>query len=326
MATSRPALPPLNAEFAALIDAFPAFDLDAASLEVIRPLMDAEPELEPDERLTIRDAIATGTAGNPDVAIRIYEPTPRLDTLTAPRPAMVWIHGGGYVMGSVRNDSRLLAHLVTSLGITCISVDYRLAPEHPYPAPLDDCYSALAHVVTTSDELGIDPTRIGIGGLSAGGGLCAALGLLARDRGELAVAFQLLDSPMLDDRQQTGSSRLDDLPVWSRGSNTFGWASYLGELSGADELPVHAAAGRVDDLSGLPPTFIAVGAVDGFRDEDVDYARRLSESGVACELHVYAGAPHGFRLFGTTAVGTQSITDITRWIGVQVGQPNDSDV
>ena len=318
-------LPPLSAEFAPLIEAFPSFDLDAASLGLIRPLMDAELDLEPDDALTIRDDIALGADGQPDVPIRVYEPTTQLDEAGALRPALVWIHGGGYVMGSCRNDARLLAALTTTLGIVCVSVDYRLAPEHPFPAPLDDCYSVLAHVIDRAANFGVDPTLVGIGGLSAGGGLCAALGLLARDRGELTVAFQLLDSPMLDDRQQTTSSQLDGIPVWSKLSNTFGWASYLGDLSGADSLPGslpdHAAPGRVEDLSGLPSTFIAVGAVDGFRDEDVDYATRLAAAGVPCELHVYAGTPHGFRLFGDTAAGRQSLADITRWLGTQIDPP-----
>ena len=146
---------------------------------------------------------------------------------------------------------------------------------------------------TTPAELGIDPDRIGIGGTSAGGGLAAALALLARDRGEVPVAFQLLECPMLDDRQETSSSQLEGLPVWSRESNEFGWRSYLGELYGSDDVPALAAPARARDLRGLPPALVIVGGADGFRDEDVLYALRLNQAGVPTELHVLPGAPHG---------------------------------
>jgi acetyl esterase/lipase len=155
--------------------------------------------------------------------------------------------------------------------------------------------------------------------VSAGGGLAAALALLARDRGEVPVAFQLLDSPMLDDRQRTASSRQDGLPVWSRGSNTFGWKSYLGDLYGRDDVPATAAPARATDLSGLPPAFVSVGAVDGFRDEDVDFALRLNQAGVPAELHVYPGACHGFNLLAPGApVAKQCNRDMEEWLRGQV--------
>lgn len=150
--------------------------------------------------------------------------------------------------------------------------------------------------------------------MSAGGGLAAAVALRARDDGGPSLAFQLLDSPMLDDRQRTPSSRADGLAVWSRDSNAFGWRSYLGALHGADEVPAHAAPARAADLSGLPPTLVLVGAVDGFRDEDVDYATRLAQAGVATELHVYPGAPHGFSRFPDVAVSRQAAADVLRWL------------
>jgi acetyl esterase/lipase len=142
-------------------------------------------------------------------------------------------------------------------------------------------------------ELGVNASRIGIMGASAGGGLAAGLALLARDRQELPVAFQLLIYPMIDDRQITPSSRLD-APIWNPAANEFGWRSYLGPLHGSDTIPAYAAASRATDLSGLPPGYILVGTIDGFRDEDVDYAARLNQAEVPTELHVYAGAPHGF--------------------------------
>jgi acetyl esterase/lipase len=154
--------------------------------------------------------------------------------------------------------------------------------------------------------------------VSAGGGLAAALALLARDRGEVPVAFQLLDSPMLDDRQITPSSQQDALPVWNRSSNTFGWKSYLGDLYGRDDVPSTAAPARATDLSGLPPAFVSVGAVDGFRDEDVDYALRLNQAGVPTELHVYPGACHGFHLAREAPVTRQCMRDMEDWLGRQL--------
>ena len=156
-------------------------------------------------------------------------------------------------------------------------------------------------------------------GVSAGGGLAAALCLLARDRGEIPIAFQLLDQPMLDDRQVTPSSRQDGLAVWSRESNTFGWQAYLGDLYGRDTVPPTAAPARATDLSGLPPTFVSVGAADGFRDEDIDYAMRLNQAGVPTELHVYPGGCHGFNVIASEAALTkQSRRNLAEWLKKQV--------
>jgi acetyl esterase/lipase len=215
-------------------------------------------------------------------------------------------------------DDQLFDRWCPPLGIVGVSVEYRLAPEHPYPAPLDDCYAALAWTFEHADELGIDRERIGIGGISAGGGLAAALALLARDRGELSPSFQLLDCPMIDDRQSTSSMQLDGLYVWSRESNEFGWRSYLGDLYGSPDLPPYAAAARATDLTGLPPAFVSVGAIDGFRDEDIDYATRLNQAGVPCELHVYPGLPHGYGLVPEAAMVRRARQDVDDWLGRQV--------
>ena len=229
------------------------------------------------------------------------------------------MHGGGYVIGSNVMEDLLFDVLCPKLDVVGVSVDYRLAPETPYPGPLEDCYLGLRWTYEHAEELGIDPGCIGVRGVSAGGGLAAALALLARDRGEVPLAFQLLDSPMLDDRQLTESSRQDGLPVWSRGSNTFGWRSYLGELYGRDDVPPTAAPARATDLSGLPPAFVSVGAVDGFRDEDVDYALRLNQAGVPAELHVYPGACHGFNQLAPDApVAKQCNRDTEDWLRGQL--------
>ena len=182
---------------------------------------------------------------------------------------------------------------------------------------MEDCYEGLRWLFENSESLGVDRNRIGIGGSSAGGGLAAALALLARDRGEFPIAFQALIYPMLDDRQTTVSSQWRD-PVWPPASNQFGWSSYLGALSGHD-VPPYAAAARATDLQGLPPAFISVGALDVFADEDVDYATRLRHAGVEVELHVYPGAPHGFdSMMPQTQLAQRAEQDLRRWLAAHL--------
>lgn len=250
---------------------------------------------------------------DPHVVVRVHRPRAAVGAL----PCLYSIHGGGYVLGSNDMDDARFDRWCQMYPCVGVSVEYRLAPETPYPGPLDDCYAGLRWTYDNAASLGIDRTRLGIGGISAGGGLSAALGLLARDRGEIPVSFQLLECPMLDDRQTTPSSQLDDLAIWSRESNTFGWRSYLGDLYGGDEIDYHAAPARARDLSGLSPTFVAVGAVDGFRDEDIDFAMRLNQAGVPTELHVYPGLPHGHALFPGVPAVAQWERDLEDWLGRQ---------
>ncbi len=253
--------------------------------------------------------------GDPPLAIRVYRPR----EVSGPLPCLYWIHGGGYVVGRASMADDTFSELSPRLGLVGVSIEYRLAPDTPYPGPLEDCYRGLKWTHEQSATLGIDPARIGVGGISAGGGLAAALALLVRDRAEIPVAFQLLDCPMIDDRQFTASSQVDGLPVWSRESNAFGWRSYLGALYGTDEIPATAAPARAEDLSGLPPAFISVGTVDGFLDEDVDYAMRLNRAGVAAELHVYPGACHGYQLAKGSRIVKQSQRDLQGWLAFQIG-------
>ncbi len=254
--------------------------------------------------------------GDPELIVRVFRSKDASDSGAA--PCVYSIHGGGYVIGSRELDNALFTTLCPSLGIVGVSVEYRLAPEHPYPIPLEDCYRGLAWCFENADELGIDRERIGVAGVSAGGGLAAALALLARDRGELPLLFQLLDCPMLDDRQSTASSQMEGLPVWTRRSNEFGWRSYLGELYGRDDIPATAAPARAEDLSGLPPAFVSVGTVDGFRDEDIMYALRLNEAGIPTELHVYPGLCHGYQLAQDAPIVRQTRADIERWLRRQI--------
>jgi acetyl esterase/lipase len=254
--------------------------------------------------------------GNPDVPVRVHRAAAAEGSL----PCVYSIHGGGYVLGSYSMDDQRFDTWCQTLGIVGVSVEYRLAPETRFPGPLEDCYRGLKWVFDKADELGVDKGRIGVSGTSAGGGLAAALALMARDRGELQLSFQLLDSPMLDDRQQTPSSQLEGLEVWSREANAFGWRCYLGDLYGAEHVPYTAAPARCTDLSGLPPAFVSVGTVDGFRDEDIDYALRLNQAGVPCELHVYPGASHGYQLAVDAAITRRATRDVVDWLHSQVAR------
>jgi acetyl esterase/lipase len=214
-----------------------------------------------------------------------------------PTAALLWMHGGGYVLGSARQDDGLCRRFSRELGITVASVDYRLAPEHPYPAPLEDCYAALIRLTRLPT---VDPERVAIGGASAGGGLAAALALLARDRGEVAPILQLLAYPMLDDRS-AAKPKNPNYRLWSPNSNRFGWAAYLGDTD-----PKVAVPARRDDLTGLPSAWIGVGTHDLFHDEDLAYAERLTAAGVQCHVEVVPGAFHGFDLVASKAQVSQA--------------------
>ena len=299
----------LDPQIAAVVDALPFTGLNAETLSLMRG---AFPPAEVSDRVVRSDYRVPGP---PEVPVRVHRARGAEGLL----PCVYSIHGGGYVMGSYDMDDARFDSWCPDLGVVGVSVEYRLAPEVPYPGPLEDCYCGLRWVYDQAEELGIDRDRIGVAGGSAGGGLAAALALLARDRGEVPLRFQLLDCPMLDDRQRTPSSQLDGLAVWSRESNTFGWRSYLGDLYGG-EVPYTAAPARCEDLRGLPPAFVSVGTVDGFRDEDIDYATRLNQAGIPCELHVYPGACHGYQMAAGSAVAIQSERNVRAWLTRQISQ------
>ena len=240
--------------------------------------------------VTTEDRSVPGPDGAPDVMVRLYRPT----ALPSPAPALFWVHGGGMVMGSVEINDAYCGRLAEQLGAVVASVEYRLAPEHPYPAPLHDCYAGLSWLAETADELGVDRGRIAIGGASSGGGVAAGLALLARDRGEVDVCFQFLVYPMLDDRNSTRSSHaISDGRVWNRDANQVGWNAYLAGAAGREGVAAHAAPARAVDLSRLPSAYICVGTMDMFVDEDIAYAQALLAADVPVELHVYPGAFHG---------------------------------
>ena len=235
----------------------------------------------------------SGPKGAPDVRILIYGCN---DEQRKAQGCVLHIHGGGYVLGEP--EMMALDHhaLVRELGCVVVSVDYRLAPETKHPGPVEDCYAALKWTFDHATELGVAPDRIGVSGESAGGGLAAALALLARDRGEVQLAFQHLIYPMIDDRTCVAEAPHPHAGklVWDADANMFCWSALLGVAPGSDNVDCYAAAARANDLSGLPATYIAIGALDLFLEENVNYALRLTQAGVPVELHVYPGAYHGF--------------------------------
>lgn len=228
------------------------------------------------------------------IRLRIY----KRKSHTAPMPVLLWLHGGGYIMGNPEQDDGRCMQYVHELGITVISVDYRFAPKYPFPTGLEDCYTALQWIVTHAHHLGMDAKRIAIGGASAGGGLAASLIHLAHDRQEIKPIFQLLVYPMLDDRTVLRSEMDDhDHIVWNQKSNRYGWECYLGTGCGTENVPEYSVPARRKELAGLPEAWIGVGTLDLFHDEDVAYAQRLEECGVKCEIHTIPGAFHGFDVF-----------------------------
>jgi acetyl esterase/lipase len=228
--------------------------------------------------------------------------------LAAELPAVLWIHGGAFVLGTADQDEALCQHFVERLGSIVVSVDYRLAPEHPFPAALDDCYAALQWMKANAAELRVDASRIAVAGASSGGTLAAAVALLARDRGEIALAFQLLLYPCLDDRLASSSSMEFAAPgmIGDRDEVLQGWRAYLGD-DPTREVPPYAAPARATDLGRLPPAYVMTGELDALRDEDIAYAMRLMDAGVRTELHVHPGAFHGFdKMVPTAAVSARA--------------------
>jgi acetyl esterase/lipase len=243
------------------------------------------------EDILVEDVDVPASGASPAVSLRLYRPkTPK-----GPGPALYWMHGGGFIIGSPEQDQSVILELVRTLGLTVAAVRYRLAPEHPAPAAVEDAYAGLKWLFAEASRLSVDPARIAIGGVSAGGGLAATLAFVAHDRHEVRPAFQFLIYPMLDDRTVTRTD-LDTrhVRVWSTQSNAWAWSVYLGQAPGSPQASSYAAAARREDVSGLPPAWIGVGTLDLFHDEDVAFAQRLKTSGVPCELHVVPGAFHGF--------------------------------
>ncbi|WP_170324290.1 alpha/beta hydrolase [Altericroceibacterium indicum] len=241
--------------------------------------------------IPVQKQVAPGMPGQPDVTVYIINASEG-----ASRPAILHTHGGGFILGAAKWEVGYLQNIARELDCVIVTVEYRLAPETRYTGSIEDNYAGLRYLYKNAASLGVDSSRIALLGESAGGGHAALLALVARDRGEIPLAAQILVYPMLDDR--TGSTR--QLPPyigvvgWDPRANKFGWKSFLGTEPGASNVPAAAVPARRNDLSGLPPTFIGVGGVDLFVDEDIEYGRHLTEAGVPTELLVLPGAFHGF--------------------------------
>jgi acetyl esterase/lipase len=299
--------PPFDPELSVAMAALPAWllrPLRAEDIPAQRELWAqrspaSDDALRRDGAVELEERQIPGPAGAPDLSVLILRPArgqggqDGRDGQGRALPGVYHTHGGGMVMGTNRSED--LALWVDEVGVVAVSVEYRLAPEHPHPAPVEDCYAGLVWTGEHCDELGIDPSRLIIAGASAGGGLAAGTALMARDRGGPALSHQMLICPMLDDRGITPSSQeLDGEGIWDRTSNLTGWTALLGDARGGPDVSPYAAPARAQDLTGLPATFIDVGSVETFRDEDIEYAARLSRAGVSVEFHLWPGGFHGF--------------------------------
>lgn len=289
----------LDPELAAALPALP--DLHIHDLPAARARMRelAERAVLPEAPgVTVVDRSAPGLDGRPPVAVRVATPARAAD---GPVPGLLLLHGGGFVMGDLDGTTPLAMGLCHQLGVTVVAVGYRLAPEHPYPAALQDCLAALRWTVDQAAALGVDTARIGVYGMSAGGGLAAALTLFLRDRGGPRLCFQVLDAPVVDDRLTTSSMRqFVDTPLWNRQDAELSWGYYLAACDG--EVPVYAAPARAADVSGLPPAYVSVYEYDPLRDEGVAYAARLLDAGVPVELHLFPGTFHRSAVIAGAAV------------------------
>jgi acetyl esterase len=288
----------VDRELEPFISMFPKADLNdpIAARQTLAGLSAKAPALDIKE-MEIEDRTVPAT---PDVPVRIYRPH-------GARCAIVWLHGGGFVMGGLDIEHPWVARIADASKTVAVSVGYRLAPEHPFPAALDDAYAAVMWTAQHAVELGVDPQRIAVGGHAAGAGLAAAVALRARDQRRPPISFQLLNQPELDDRQETWSARnFTDTPFMTRDKVTASWRHYLG---GAPASP-YAAPARASDLSGLPPAYITTAEFDPNRDEAIIYAQRLMEAGVPVELHQWRGTFHGSQAVLSAQISQRQIAEL----------------
>ncbi len=257
------------------------------------------------DELAISDCCIPGPPGGPDLRVRVYQPARDSDA----RGGLVYFHGGGFIAGDLDSEDSRCVHLARSAGCVVVSVDYRLAPEHRFPAPIDDSYAALVWTTSTAADLDVDPSRIGVGGASAGGALAAAVALMARDRGGPPVAFQMLLNPALDDRGLSASMGFVGTPLIDGTSAARLWDFYLG--ADREDVSPYAAPARAEDLRGMPPTYVMTAELDPLRDEGIEYATRLLHTGASVELHQFGGAFHAFDLLPSAisrrAAGEQAV-------------------
>lgn len=290
----------VDPEIAPLLDVFPPLVLTAESLPMLRAMLGAPVPGAPAPAMVPEVRMIPGRHGAPDVKINVFDPPGRIH-----RAALLHLHGGGMVLGYTAANDGPNAALAVALGVMVVSAEYRLAPETPFPGPQEDCMAALDWMLGVAAERGIDPARIGVMGDSAGAGLAAAAALMARDEGKVALSAQFLTYPMLDHR--TGTAQQPGLPntgefIWNRAANQFGWDALRGAYAADDARKGWFSPALAEDLAGLPPTFIATGALDLFLEENLAFTARLAGAGVPVELHVYPGAYHGFNIVPTARV------------------------
>jgi acetyl esterase/lipase len=273
------------------LETFPALDLNRENISKMRDLLAARPQ--PSSSVDVLSDRKTIDTEDGTVDVYIYRKNDQPD-----QPAVLWIHGGGYILGNAVDErARIIAD---HCNCTVFSVDYRLAPEHPFPAGPNDCYATLAWIMNDAKALGIDKNRVAMGGASAGSGMAAGVALMNRDRDNFPLQLQLLLYPMIDNLHATGSGKLENHPVWKQSTSFNAWEMYLDGVPGEQASP-YAAATRATDLTGLPPAYICVGSEDLFRDENIDYAQRLIAAGVPCEFSIFPGLYHGADSFIPTA-------------------------
>lgn len=307
-------------ELAPLVELLPAAeltDIDAARAGIEAMLAPLSESVDTDG-VDVRDeSIASDDA--PPIVIRVYRPvTP---APAGGRPALLDLHGGGFVLGSIDMEHAFATQVARDLDAVVVVPDYRLAPEHPFPAGLDDCYATLTWMHQHADALGIDTARVAVGGQSAGGGLTAATALLARDRGGPAICFQFLGIPELDHRLDTTSMRtFVDTPLWHRPNAVLSWQYYLGPE--VTEVSPYASPAIADDLAGLPPAYVSTMEFDPLRDEGIIYALRMMEAGVPVELHSYPGTFHGSAMIPFAAVSRRAHAEVIDALRRGLGAPD----
>jgi len=277
----------IDPELVGALEQMPALDITRDNVSDVRAVLASRPK--PPTSVQVLEERSVIATDDYEVPVIIYRKTDSTN-----QPALLWIHGGGYILGNADDErARIIAH---ELDCTVVSVEYRLAPEHPFPAGPNDCIAALNWMVANSEQLKIDPSRIAVGGASAGGGMAAGVALMNRDNGGPNLVLQLLLYPMIDNLHATDSGQIENHPIWNQGTSFNAWEMYLDGIPEEAASP-YAAASRAADLSGLPPTYLCVGSEDLFRDEDIEYARRLFADSVPCEITVFPGLYHGGDMF-----------------------------
>lgn len=293
-------------EFADMIPGLPVesdwSDMDAARSQMGELLKMALADQPDPPGIVYEDRQITGPEGGPEIRVRVYRP----EAASGPLPGVLYIHGGGFCVGTIEMEHHGAAGAAKQADAVVVSVDYRLAPEHPFPAGVEDCYAALCWMEAKAAELGIDVDHLAVMGGSAGGGLAAGTALLARDRGGPRLCFQVLNIPELDDRLQTASMKqFTDTPLWNRPNAIKSWRYYLGDALGGD-VSDYAAPARAENLAGLPPAYVCTMEYDPLRDEGIRYAVRMLEQGVQVELHQFPGTFHGSSMMANAEVSRRS--------------------